>query len=175
MHNMQQWLFKLGVKTYTDTYFTQLVGKSPVKIGQNMPEPVGWIYGISIGVGSFYPTDQSQPTIAMADASNLYLYFKVGTQLFMNNFRCDQAVYYNPTTDLPFGIDRYFPVNIPRVTDLKESYYNNPTGIGAVSPLLIPLTIYYINKEDYEGLLKKGYLFDGVAALPAHQHAPKTK
>ena len=177
MQGMQQWLMKLGVRTFTDTYFTLLNGNSPVKRGQDMPKPVGWIYGIAFETDSVQPTDATKPTITIAQASLLYLYFKVGTNLFMNNFRIDRAVYYSPTTSLPFGIDRYFPVNIPEVTDLKESYYNNPTGIGNGTtggpPVYIPLTIYYIDIDSYKELLAKGYLFDGAKALPHHPvHSP---
>lgn len=170
---MQQWLFKLGIKTFTDTYYTQLVGDTGVKIGQDMPNPIGWIYGISIETDCTQPTDQTKLCISLSNASQLYLYFKVGTDLFINNFRIDRAVY-----TVPVGVptpaqyqnqERYFPVNIPRVTDLKQSYYNNPTGIGTpLAPVYIPLTVYYIDVTSYNHLVKMGHLFDGAAAVPAH-------
>lgn len=178
---IEEQLFKLGVKTYTDTYYTNLQGISPTKIGQDMPNPVGWIYGISIETDSVNPTDQSLPNITLVQASQLWLYFKLGTNLFINNMRCDKLVYYNPASNLlspPFPANtvqqcnysnqqRYFPVNIPCTTDLKQSYYNNPTGIGSSSSIVqIPLTIWYININSYKDLLRKGYIFDGTIALP---------
>lgn len=178
--NIEQWLLHMGCRTYTDTYFTQLKGQpGVVKIGQDMPKPVGWIYGISIETDSVFPTDQTIPTITLAQASLLYLYFKVGKDLFINNARCDKFVFYVPPTgagQVPqyTNQQRYFPVNIPDVTDLKQSYYQNPTGIGASPNVYIPLTIWYIDIDDYHQLLGKGYIFNGTRALPHHpKHSPK--
>jgi hypothetical protein len=172
---MQEQLYKLGVKTYTDTYYTQLTGGTPTMIGQDMPNVVGWIYGISIDVDGVLPTDQSKNAISLANASNLWLYFKVNAELFINNMRLDKLVFVNPNEGLgaaPAQYSnqrRYFDVNIPYVTDLKQSYYNNPTSLGtSVAPLYIPLSIYYIDRDSYNGLVKKGYLMDGVKALQPH-------
>lgn len=172
MHHVQQWLMKMGVRTYTDTYFTLLDGSSPIQIGQDMPKPVGWIYGISIETDSVQPTDKSKATITQADAAKLYLYLKIGTDLYMNNVRLDRLMFYVPsgTGNSYANSERYFPVSIPHTTDLKQSYYNNPTGIGSPTAAYIPLTIYYIEIKDYNYLLKKGYLFDGTAAMPHHPH-----
>ena len=172
-NDIETMCFKMGIRTYTDTYFTQLVGSSPTKIGQDMPNPVGWIYGISIETDSVFPTDKTLPTIAFADAANLYLYFKDGTDLYINNMRCDRLVYTQPSAPNSSNPRRYFSVNIPRMTDLKQSYYNNPTGIGTTgAPVLIPLTIYYIDVASVDMLRAKGYIFDGARALPMH-HAHK--
>jgi hypothetical protein len=175
---IEQLCFKLGVKTYTDTYYTNLLGSSPTKIGQNMPMPIGWIYGISIDTDSVNPTDKTLPNITAAQASNLWLYFKIGAELFINNMRLDKLIYYGNATSGSENYSnqqRYFTVNIPRVSDLKESYYNNPQGYGTqLAPLQIPLTIYYINVNTYDHLLKKGYIFDGAVTLPdknMHQHS----
>lgn len=181
-NNIETWLMKLGIKTYSDTYFTQLTGSSPTLIGQDMPKPVGWIYGISIETDSTFPTDASKPTITLGNAALLYLYFKIGTDLYMNNMRCDKLVFYHPSgAGNPDYSNqaRYFPVNIPYTTDLKQSYYNNPSSIGSVpvsgGPVYIPLTIYYIDVASYHALVAKGYLFDGVAAMPHHANSPKHK
>jgi hypothetical protein len=165
--------FKMGIRTYSDTYFTMLDGGSPTKIGQDMPNPIGWIYGISIETDSVYPTDATKPTITIDQASKLYLYFKEGTDLYLNNFRCDRAVFSNPPAPLPTteyysNPKRYFQINIPKMTDLKQSYYNNPTAIKNV---YVPLTIYYIDILSYNELLHKGYLHAGVRSMPAkHTH-----
>lgn len=176
--NIEELCFKLGLKTYSDTYYTNLVGVSPTKIGQDMPNPVGWIYGISIDTDSVNPTDASLPNITLAQASNLWLYFKFGVELFINNMRCDKLVYYGNAISGAVNYSnqqRYFPVNIPRVTDLKQSYYNNPQGYGTqTSPLQIPLTIWYLTVDTCNDLVKKGYTFDGTMAVPAKEHAKQS-
>lgn len=159
---MQQHLMKLGIPTYTDTYFTLLpsTATSQIKIGQDMPTPVGWIYGISTTVWGSHPTDPTKPMITNIDATNLYVYFKIATDLYMNNYRVDNYVMFSAQTSSILnaqlnGTTRYMPVNIPAATDLKESYYLNPQGIV---DKYIGLTIHYISLIDYRMMQKKGLI-----------------
>ena len=181
---MQQQLMKLGIPTYTDTYFTLLpsTATSQIKIGQDMPTPVGWIYGISTTINGSHPTDPTKPMINRADSTNLYVYFKIATDLFMNNYRLDNYVMFdaNPTATANTNSQlnnsqRYMSVNIPSATDLKESYYLNPQGIV---DKYIGLTIHYISLIDYRMMQKKGLItplgtfpdWKGHAQQLPHQH-----
>ena len=165
---ISQWLMKLGIPTFTDTYFTLLptTATQQIKIGQDMPTPVGWIYGISLTTGGSHPTDPTQPIITSAQAPNVYIYFKIATDLYMHNFRLDNYMMFSQADNQMNNQLRYLPVSIPAATDLKESYYLNPTGITST---YVPLTIHYISLRDYRLMLAKN-LMHNLINLPAQQH-----
>ena len=164
-------MVKLGIPIYTDTYYTLLNGGAQAKIGQDMPNPVGHIFGISCVVEGVQPTDQTKRVLTTAQAGLIWLYLKVGTNLFMNNFRLDKLIFETPATS---GLQtyqnprRYYPCSIPVATDLKESYYLNPTAIGAppTTGIYAALQIHYIDRPSYFELVNKGYLYRGVENLP---------
>lgn len=164
----EQMMVKLGIPVYTDTYYTLINGGAQAKIGQDMPNSVGYIFGISTIVNGVQPTDQTKIIISTAQASAIWLYLKIGVNLFQNNFRLDKLIFEDSTAPGQYANQRrYFDVSIPRVMDLKESYYLNPTAIGTpAAPRFVALQIYYIDIASYDLLVKKKYMFRGVDSIP---------
>lgn len=167
MH-IEEMLLKLGIPTYTDTYYTKLDGTpGQVKIGQDMPKPIGWIYGLSVNPEGTQPTNVGLSIVGEGDLQKLWLYLKLGPDVYVNNYRLDNLNFLSVKNQDYSNPSRYKPVGVPNVTDLKESYYYNPSGLANV---FVPLTVHYINKESYDLLVQKGYLFRDVKALPQAKH-----
>ena len=162
---IEETLMKLGIPTYTDTYYTKLDGTpGQVKIGQDMPKPIGWIYGLSVNPTGTQPANVGLNIISEANLQALWLYLKIGVDLYVNNYRLDNLNFVSVANQNYSNPRRYLPVGVPNVTDLKESYYANPSGIADV---YVPLTIHYIDVGAYDLLVEKGYLYRDYKALPS--------
>lgn len=171
-------LLKLGIPTYSDTYYTALKGSTPTKIGQVMPSVIGLIYGLSVDVGGCLPQSSTALMLRYDQAYLVFLQLKMGAALYVDNYRVDRLVYNNTANTTSTAVftnqQRYFPVVVPAVTDLKESTYYNPAGLGSsTTPVYVPLTVHYIDVDAYKYLKEKGYVFPNANSAPPTAHAPK--
>jgi hypothetical protein len=172
MHGMHQMLLKLGIPTYSDTYYTQLTGATPTKIGQTMPSVIGLIYGLSVDVNGTTPQNNTFNCITPNQSTQLWLQLKIGAALYVDNFRLDRLVFSDGGTNFQ-NPNRYFPVMVPSETDLKESTFYNPNSIGSGgTPIYVPLTVHYIDKPSYAHMLQKGYLYANAHSAPSTPNAP---
>jgi hypothetical protein len=168
---MESWLFKLGIPTYTYTFYTQLDGSITQNINQNMPQPVGRIYGISTITDSCLPKDSSQSLLSVFspisginnNVADISISFKYAATEFYDTYRLDQLLHVYPAyKDSESGAiiapqynnsTRYRLVNIPGDIDLKYSFYTNPKNVGGFN---VALTIHYIDVNTYADMLNDG-------------------
>lgn len=160
-------LLRLGIRTYSYPVITQFnssgapaAGQIEVLIGDSLSTELGWIYGISTEVEGVTPKDKNVPLPTFAQAANLYLNLQNAQTWYINDFRFTNMVYINPATALAINHGaRYFPVNIPMNTDLKQSIIRNPLQLFGFSTMI---TFHYIPRETYNQLVKDGIMKTNV-------------
>lgn len=157
--NVQTLLMKLGIPTFVYSVNTQLSGNIKEKIGDTMEVTVGWVYGLSVNVEGTQPQNAGNANIVSADALKLFLNLKYGSSIYVNSLRLNHLCFDNlqvPANPQFNSDQKYFPVNIPVATDLKQSYYDNPTLL--TSAKWVSLNMFYIDKATYLDLLKEKVL-----------------
>lgn len=160
--DIEQYLLRLGIRTYIYPVVTAVTPKLQVLLGDSLSTELGWIYGISTEIVGVIPDDPATPLPTFVQASNLYLTLLNGQTMYINNFRMSNLVYVDPTaanTNPTSNQRRFFPVNIPMSTDLKNSFYQNPTNLTGFSTVIY---FHYIPKKTYLALVaaKKLEQFD---------------
>lgn len=155
MQNIESFLFHLGIRTYFYSVITPITADTEVQIGQSISTELGWIYGISSQVSGVAPKNKTIILPTIAQAADLYFNLQNGQTWYINDLRFTDMIYYNPATPTPSTGQRYFPVNIPYTTDLKESIIRNPQGATGFSTMI---SFYYVPKSTYIDLLAKGIL-----------------
>ena len=161
--NVEMFLLRLGIRTYSYPVITQFnpsgappAGQIEVQIGDSLSTELGWIYGISTEVDGVTPKDKNVPLPTMAQAANLYLNLQNAQTWYINDFRFTNMVYYNPLTGTPIPSGaRYYPVNIPMQTDLKQSIIRNPLQQFGFSTMI---TFHYIPRATYNQLVADGIM-----------------
>lgn len=151
--NIQQTLFKLGIPTYCYSVETDITANNSIKIGETLPQDLGWIYGLSTNATGVTARDQTKLLPSFAQLSNLYLNLKYGQSIFVNGLRLCDLLFLDPASGIPINSSRYLEVNVPLNTDLKLSFIDNPTLITGVTCVL---NLYYIDKISYSTLVKQG-------------------
>lgn len=149
-------LFKLGVPTYQYSINTLLQGGAVQKIGDTLEVTVGWIYGLATQVSGTLPLDPAQPLPTGAQIQNIYLNLKYGQSIYINQMRMSDLTFIDPAAGLYINQSRYLPVNIPALTDFKQSFYQNPQLYNNIN---VSLTLYYIDKVAYKNLVESGLMF----------------
>lgn len=154
--NVEIFLLKHGIRTYSYPVITPITAKIEVQIGDSLSTELGWIYGISTEIDGVTPKDQSVILPTLAQAGDLYLNLQYGQTWYINDRRMSNLVYNTPNAGLviPSG-SRYEPVNIPYTTDLKQSIIRNPKMASGFSTML---TFHYIPRQTYDALVKSGLL-----------------
>lgn len=160
----QQLLLQWGIPTYIYSVETVLQGKLDEKIGDTMEVTVGWVYGLSVNIDGVLP-DNSAELINSLQASNFYLTLKYGQSLYINKLRLTHLIYDRKTAGSldPTNPKKYLDVNIPLDTDLKQSFYSNPSLISGVA---IALNLFYIDINAYKFLVERGLVLQNGLALP---------
>ena len=156
-NNVETFLLNLGIRTYFYSVITPITAETEVQIGQSISTELGWIYGISTQIVGVTPKNKTVALPTAAQAADLYLNLQNAQTWYINDLRFTDMVYYNPTGAVPNNPQRYFPVNIPYTTDLKESIIRNPQGASGFSTML---SFYYIPKATYIDLVAKGIIKD---------------
>jgi hypothetical protein len=154
--NVQTFLLKLGVPTYIYSVVTELSGSIQEKIGDTMEVTVGWVYGLSVNLEGTLATEAAKTNIVSADALKLFLNLKYAQSIYLNQLRLNHLCFDDvsvPATPKFTSEQKYLPVNIPIGTDLKQSYYSNPSLLTA--PKNVTLNLFYIDKVSYIELLKQ--------------------
>jgi len=147
-------LFRMGIPTYEYSVDTLLSGKIKEYIGTDLQETVGYIYGMSINIEGTTSSNATVNNILSVDAPKLFLNLKYGQSIFVTSMRLDHLVYSDPSAAPKYSNSRkYLPCNIPLGTDLKLSYYDNPSLLSAKN---VTLNFFYIDKTGYSHLLKNG-------------------
>lgn len=154
-------LLRLGIRTYSYPVITQFNAPAiEVQIGDSLSTELGWIYGISTEVEGVTPKDQTIPLPTFAQAADLYLNLQNANTWYVNDFRFTNMIYINPLTGTPIPSGaRYFPINIPLNTDLKQSIIRNPKSLVGFSTMI---TFHYIPRATYNQLVKDGIMKDNV-------------
>jgi hypothetical protein len=163
-------LLKWGIPTYIYNVNTVLAGKLQEKIGDTLEVTVGWVYGLSVNVDGVLP-DNSAPLISSNIVGDFYLTLKYGQSLYVNALRLNHLVYDYRTTGtgqlISTNSRKYFPVNVPVNTDLKQSYYSNPlVQTGGDVAAAISLNLFYIDVTAYTFLVNKGIVLQNGLTLP---------
>lgn len=163
-------LLQWGIPTYIYQVETALQGKLQEKIGDTLEVTVGWVYGLSVNVDGVLP-DNSLPLVTSNQIADFYLTLKYGQSLFINQLRLSHLVYDYRTTGtgqlISTNCRKYFPVNIPVDTDLKQSFYSNPTLTkGSDTGSAISLNLFYIDITAYNFLVSKGIVLQNGLTLP---------
>ena len=152
-----QWLY--GIPTYRTTIFTAIPTdlNSNIPLPKQLPTQIGLIYGVSTQCDTVDPNNRT--LITTAQAQNLYLTLKDGATEFFEQVRLDDLLYNFAGVPEPSG-KRYLDVRIPGTFDLSTSFFDNPTGILSPAPplsaIVIPLTVWYIDRLTYIYLLDNG-------------------
>lgn len=156
--NIQDVLFKLGIPTYVYVVETQLTANAEIKIGETLPVDLGWIYGMSVNINGCSPKDSTKLNILPGQSASLFLTLKYGQSLYVNNLRVSELIYTQPepvAQSLFTNSNRYLSVNIPLNTDLKQSFFANPT---LITGRIISLNLYYVDLTSYRTLVNEGIL-----------------
>ena len=150
-------LFKLGIPTYVYSVETPMTNIAEVKIGETLPVDLGWVYGISINVDGATAKNATVSNITSAQAFNLYLSLKYGQSIYVNALRLTEMIFTGPTASTaPFAnANRWLPVNVPLNTDLKQSFFSNPTLITGVT---VTMNLYYLDVTSYRELVNSGQI-----------------
>lgn len=149
---IDEFLFKLGIPTYIESVFTSVpdTAEQQFNLPKQMPTQIGWIYGLSIYVGTVTPTNTA--LITMTDATNLFLVLKSGQSNFIESLRLDDMIFNQAT-----GVrSRYLEISVPNDISLDASFYQNPTGI--IGPKQIMLNIHYISNVGRQTLVENGII-----------------
>lgn len=150
----------MGIPTYCYSVETTLSASPVEKIGQSIQTGVGHIYGISVSTDGTSSTDSTKNYITLSDTPKLWLVLKYGQAIFVNALRLDHFVYTgweaaSIANGTPFGNPmKYFNVNIPMDTDLKQSYFLNPSKL--TNAKTVCLNFFYIDLVAYQNLQKSG-------------------
>jgi hypothetical protein len=148
-------LFKCGVGTWITDIITIApvsttpgVGSESFPVGKNLPEDVGFIYGMNVIADGTGPDGSVLPTTTQNQS--MYLNLKSGPTNFVENYRMSDLQ--NDFAGSPnVRIERYMPVAIPSF-DLSKSQYINPnlyTGFN------IHLYLWYVQTDDWKVLVKE--------------------
>lgn len=147
---MEELLLKLGIPTYVQALYTTITATDQIQLPKELPNQIGWIYGLSTVVATVTPTNQA--LITLANAQRLYLTLVSGATLFTNPLRLDQLIYDSTT-----GCDqRYMRVNVPSKISLDQSYVTNPGA--SVASGVFALQLWYIDKASHKFLVDNGFL-----------------
>lgn len=159
--SVEMLLLRLGIRTYSYPVITQFNQAAiEVLIGDSLSTELGWIYGISTEVEGVTPKDQNVPLPTFVQAADLYLNLQNAQTWYINDFRFTNMVYINPLAGVPIPSGaRYYPVNIPMNTDLKQSIIRNPKQLTGFSTMI---TFHYIPRATYLQLVKDGVMKDNV-------------
>lgn len=159
--NIETFLFRLGIRTYSYPVLTEFTTPQiEVLIGDSLSTELGWIYGISTEVEGVTPKDQNKLLPTFAQAADLYLNLQNAQTWYVNDFRFTNMIYINPLTGTPIPSGaRYYPVNIPSQTDLKQSIIRNPKQLIGFTTMI---TFHYIPRATYNQLVKDNLLKDNV-------------
>ena len=164
--DIQDLLFKLGIPTCIYSVETTLTGSLQEKIGDTLEVTVGHVYGMSVDIGG--TTSQSTVTnnILTADTVKLWLNLKYGQSIYVNNLRLDHLVFSEPAAASSgySNPQKYLPVNIPVGTDLKQSYYQNPSLL--TTPKTVTLNLFYIDKTAYKNLVDQKLVMQNGLKTP---------
>lgn len=155
--NVEQFLLRLGIRTYAYPVITAITAKPEILFGDSISTELGWIYGISAEVNGCTPKDQTVVLPTLAQAGDLYVNLQYGQTWFINDFRMSNLVFNDPSqaTTGYTNSQRYFGVNIPMTTDLKQSVIRNPKMASGFSTMI---TFHYIPRKTYESLVADGTL-----------------
>ena len=151
--DVEQFLLRLGIRTYVYPVITDVTAKIQVLLGDSISTELGWIYGISTEIVGCVPDDKNTPLPTFAQVKDLYLTLLNGQTMYINNLRMSNLVFVDPTaanTNPTSNQRRYYPVNIPMTTDLKNSYFQNPQAASGFSTMIY---FHYIPKKTYEALV----------------------
>lgn len=161
--DVQTFLMKLGIPTYIYSVETQLSGNSVEKIGDTMEVTVGWVYGLSINIEGTTAGNQTQACITSADALKLWINLKYGQAIYLNSLRLNHLCFDDlsvPALPRFNSEQKYLPVNIPMGTDLKQSFYQNPSLLNNTK--FVVLNLFYIDAAAYKELVaQKLFLRNG--------------
>jgi hypothetical protein len=150
MRHIEEWMEKNGIETRTQPLATVLNGNLKQSLGGSLPTDIGLIYGFSLDTDA--PDAATNPQITTTDASNLYLTVAMGAQLFLQQIRLDKML--QVFAGVPVIQPRpYMPVFLKFTSfNLNDSFYNNPTAIGAPSSPVIPeinLMLWVLSLDDF--------------------------
>ena len=166
-NDVEMFLLRLGIRTYSYPVITAFnssgappSGQIEVPIGDSLSTELGWIYGISTEVEGVTPKDKNVALPTFAQAAGLYLNLQNAQTWYINDFRFTNMIYCNPASGIaiPSGA-RYYPVNIPMQTDLKQSIIRNPLQQFGFSTMI---TFHYIPRETYNQLVKDGLMKNNI-------------
>ena len=141
--------FRLGIPTYVQALSIDITTKQTINFPKNLPEQIGWIYGINTWVDG--KTVDNAALITEANAILLWLTLVAGQTQFINPIRVDDLIF-----DQANGCDqRYMPINIPAQISLDQCFITNPTAIA--SGVFI-FNMRYIDMKSYNYLVSEGLL-----------------
>jgi len=149
--NIETFLMRLGIRTYSYPVITQITSKIEIQFGDSLSTELGWIYGISAEVDGVTPKDPGVPLPTLAQSAGLYINMQYGQTWYLNDYRYTNLVYYAPSTGIPINSERMLRVNIPYSTDLKQSIIRNPLAQTGFSTMI---TFHYIPLKTYEYMVK---------------------
>jgi hypothetical protein len=160
--NIQDILFKMGVGTWVIDIITQFPNPASVKfqVGKNLPDNVGFIYGLSTYCDG---VDQDANVLmTTTQAQNTFLTLQDGSTQFLEGIRMDDMLNDYAGT-VVVNPHKYLPVAIPAF-DLSKSFYQNPNGyMGSY----IRLKLWFVQKQDWVHIAKlmkvNGYSYSSHA------------
>jgi hypothetical protein len=153
--NVEIFLLKHGIRTYSYPVITEMQPKIEVQIGDSISTELGWIYGISTEVSGVTPKDKNVNLPTYLQAADLYLNLQNGQTWYINDLRYSNLVFLDPVNGIPINSKRYYDVNIPYTTDLKQSIIRNPKMLSGFS---VMTTFQYIPLKTYKALVASGIL-----------------
>ncbi len=156
MGSVEKFLLGQGIRTYYYSVITAITAKIEIPFGDSISTELGWIYGISAEINGVTPKDQTVPLPTLAQSADLYINLQFGQTWYIMDLRLSNLVY----TEQVAGRDltnpqRYYPVNIPFTTDLKQSIIRNPKSATGFSTMI---GFHYIPRKTYNELVAKGLL-----------------
>lgn len=141
-------IFQCGFATYVEDVVTPLptsAAATNFQVGKNLPEDVGFIYGLSTYADGL--DAEGRTLISTTQAQGIYLTLQEGPTQFIQQVRMDDLL--NTFAGSPVVRPQKFtPVNIP-VFDLSKSFYSNPNSYFGANTS-IHLKLWYINQPDFE-------------------------
>lgn len=149
--------FKLGIPTYIYSVETTLQGVVNEKIGDTIEVTLGWVYGLSINIEGKIAESNATNNITSVQAYQLFLNLKYGQSIYVNSVRLNHFIFDDPSAVPRYNNpSKYLPVNFPSGTDLKQSFYENPT---LITGNVVTLNFFYIDKTSYNRLVKSNTIF----------------
>lgn len=146
---------RLGIPTLQTTIYTSITTEATIKLGAQLPENVGAIYGLAVDVGGKKKDSNATNNITWTESLNLFLTLKHGSTFFINGIRLDRLVYVQGNSNMDNPL-RYFPCLIPAPFALDESQYFNPTAIGTTPS--VGLNLFYITPMHVQYMVQQGLL-----------------